>query len=611
MNPEEKLALLRRFEPVLKFTKGEQFFPMPVEDYINACSLWVHQPNRFPRRLWEEHEVDFHKMTEPIAYGEDAVFYLKFIEPLKLSEIASYRIRDATTKSDAEKFQAGSGRLARVGYASRIIDALFSLSLFARGRIPGDTALAAAQSYQQIFSRNPCYTYYGRVVEENDWIALQYWYFYPFNNWRSGYHGANDHEADWEMVYVYLYRTDSDYQPEWVAYASHDFEGDDLRRHWRDPEVEKVGEHPIVYVGAGSHASYFHAGEYLTEIELPFVGGFTRLISRLQEFWEEKVLSFPPGSSRERWAKLGLFRVPFIDYARGDGVAVGLPDGQAWSDPTLLEPVPDWVAQFRGLWGLYAQDPLSGEDAPAGPMYNRDGTVRRSWYDPLGWSGLDKVPAPSHRSEYIDSRLTSLKEVDAGLDAEIATLNDELVAVGVDLAAMKGHPHFSEKQQAYDIRLAEISNKLTNVRRQHADNALLIEALERYQNEDGVLEMPALRSHINRNHIATSPDELSVNRFVELWSAISIGILMIGLVVLGVFARSYLLVGIIALIAAIVVIEASFRRRMAGLVSLFTNIMAFFAGIILFYEFFWQTIVVLLLIAGSYIIWQNLSELRK
>jgi hypothetical protein len=27
--------------------------------------------------------------------------------------------------------------------------------------------------------------------------------FYPFNNWRSGFFGVNDHEADWEMISIY------------------------------------------------------------------------------------------------------------------------------------------------------------------------------------------------------------------------------------------------------------------------------------------------------------------------------------------------------------------------------------------------------------------------
>ena len=36
----EDLRLLRCYEPVLRFTKGELFLPMPVEDYLEQCSLW-------------------------------------------------------------------------------------------------------------------------------------------------------------------------------------------------------------------------------------------------------------------------------------------------------------------------------------------------------------------------------------------------------------------------------------------------------------------------------------------------------------------------------------------------------------------------------------------
>ena len=53
------------------------------------------------------------------------------------------------------------------------------------------------------------------------------------------------------------------------------------------------------------------------------------------------------------------------------------------------------VSGYRGFWGVNVNDPLGGENAPSGPMYNRDGSVRSSWYDPVGWAGLDKVPTPT------------------------------------------------------------------------------------------------------------------------------------------------------------------------------------------------------------------------
>ena len=38
------LALLRRFEPVVRSTSGDKFYPMDVEPYVRACSLWVKRP---------------------------------------------------------------------------------------------------------------------------------------------------------------------------------------------------------------------------------------------------------------------------------------------------------------------------------------------------------------------------------------------------------------------------------------------------------------------------------------------------------------------------------------------------------------------------------------
>src|SRR6266436_5659990 len=36
----EEYRLLRQYEPILRFTKGELFLPMAVERYVANCSLW-------------------------------------------------------------------------------------------------------------------------------------------------------------------------------------------------------------------------------------------------------------------------------------------------------------------------------------------------------------------------------------------------------------------------------------------------------------------------------------------------------------------------------------------------------------------------------------------
>ena len=194
------------------------------------------------------------------------------------------------------------------------------------------------------------------------------------------------------MVAIYLYeRSDGEVAPAWVAYASHDFHGDDLRRAWDDEEeLERIGEHPVVYVGAGSHAAYFRRGEYVTEIEVPYLHRLASPIRRLAGFWLQTLRQ---AGLVDAVPRLELFQIPFVDYARGDGIGIGPNHLHDWS-PVLIDPAPTWVTRFRGLWGYFARDPAAGENAPSGPMYNRDGTVRRAWYDPVGWAGLDDVTPP-------------------------------------------------------------------------------------------------------------------------------------------------------------------------------------------------------------------------
>jgi hypothetical protein len=123
-------------------------------------------------------------------------------------------------------------RLAQVGLLGRLIDTLSWLSLLVRGAVPGGSAITAlAIQREHLEPAGP--TYYVRVLRDEAWVVLQYWYFYSFNNWRSGFSGFNEHEADWEQVTIYLDATQSSDglpEPRWVVFSAHDETGDDLRR---------------------------------------------------------------------------------------------------------------------------------------------------------------------------------------------------------------------------------------------------------------------------------------------------------------------------------------------------------------------------------------------
>src|SRR4030042_3930948 len=143
------MELLRCFEPVMVFTRGEQFYPFDVERYLKNCSLWEHTSAGQTKLLVNENQLTIEKLVEP-RRGDFGTFqFLRFVEPLSLSETAlaladTVRLR----RRKGTRFPFGQGRLARGGFLPRIVDALFSVSLLLRGRVPGATAIAAELYYQ-------------------------------------------------------------------------------------------------------------------------------------------------------------------------------------------------------------------------------------------------------------------------------------------------------------------------------------------------------------------------------------------------------------------------------------------------------------------------------
>lgn len=623
-DPEQELALLRRFEPVIRFTRGEHFFPCDVDDYVAHCSLWRQLPGREAECLIPAEQLTLETLgtfstIDQSASREEAVYFLKFVDPLNVVEMASHNRQQRQTDKQTENlFRPGPGRLARVGYFSRLVDAAFSLALLARGRVSGDTSAAASIVYAQTHAQRPEYRYHGRVVRQGDWLVLQYWFFYYFNNWRSGFFGANDHEADWEMICIYLSQDEpaGDVTPEWVAYASHDYAGDDLRRHWDDPELERVGEHPVIYAGAGSHASYYTAGEYVTELTLPFLRPIVRLANRLKHIWRTRFRQYTHINENDDMLEqegegFSIFQIPFVDYARGDGLSIGADTDRSWAEPVLLnETASPWAINYRGLWGLYTQDPFSGEDAPAGPMYDRDGSMRRSWYDPVGWSGLDKVPPSNKALAVIEEQVHRLEAEQTRLREDTAVKNELLRGLGVEVQAVSSYRDMSNLAREYEEELNSLTNELNQLRERTAHNEMVLRALGEQINRLQRGERPPLRAHIKRAHRPTTSAEIKISRVTEVWAAISIAVLLIGIVLLLFFARDFILVGMIALTFTVSLIEATFRRRLINFLNNTAVLLAIVASLILFYEFLLQWLVISVVLAGLYILIINIRELR-
>ena len=105
---------------------------------------------------------------------------------------------------------------------------------------------------------------YGRVVKDQTGatgglIWLQYWFFY-YNNNPGNVPLAGNHEGDWEGVQYGL--NPVTFAPEVALYNQHDHTE---KCSWPQVEKNPVG-HPTVYVAPGSHASYFRAGAYPSDV---------------------------------------------------------------------------------------------------------------------------------------------------------------------------------------------------------------------------------------------------------------------------------------------------------------------------------------------------------
>lgn len=613
MTEQEQAALLRRYEPIIKFTRGEQFFPMDAESYIRCCSLWIKRPNEEPRQLIPAGQLTPDLLAEPYQDELGTVRYLQFTEPLKATEMAAKALRRRKEAHGEMLFHAGTGRLARVGYTSRVVDALFSVSLLARGRVPGDLATAAAEVYNSLLLQDDRHIYHGRVIEDGPWVVLQYWFFYLYNNWRSGFNGANDHEADWEMMCVYLARdAKGELQPEWVAFASHDYVGDDLRRRWDDPEVQKVGNHAIIFAGAGSHGSYFSAGEYLTELELQFLAPVARVIAFLRSRWRAIQATDNPDELPQRAAdNSNVLAIPFVDYARGDGFALGPGQAEAWAQPCVISEVTGWVRAYRGLWGLYTQDPFAGEDAPAGPMYNRDGSVRRAWFDPIGWAGLDKVSPRAELAGTLEQQKEVLRQNQAELRRQVQEKLALLRGLDVQAAAMRNQPHLQRSYAAVQTQIESTAREIAGRQDEIVASAALLESLERYGADfaRGILGDP--RAHIRRGHKPAERADLRTNRAAEWWAAISVTVLLLAFVVLFVVKPSVLPFWMATIVALFAFIEAGLRGAFTRVVGSFAVGLAVIAGLVLVYEFFWWTVGGLVLALALYILFDNLRELMR
>ena len=177
---------------------------------------------------------------------------------------------------------------------------------------------------------------YAHVVTEPEHrgkVSLQYWLFYPFNDFN------NTHEGDWEMIQLVFDADDAadalGKTPTEVGYSAHEGATSSA---WEDDKLEVVGgTRPVVYPAAGSHANKYSDALWL-------------------------------GSSAE--AGVGC------DDTRGPHRELSPRVETIPADPAAARSAYPWIA-FEGRWGELQKAFFNG---PTGP------NQKTQWTQPITWS---------------------------------------------------------------------------------------------------------------------------------------------------------------------------------------------------------------------------------
>ncbi len=193
----------------------------------------------------------------------------------------------------------------------------------------------------------------GQIADDD--VVIQYWFCYYYDDW------VNQHEGDWEGISIFLRRVGNDYIGVGASYNAHET---GKRRHWDEVEKSADGKtHPLVFVAAGSHASYFSfvpAG-YWTSIPglvVPFLGLRFKI-----DVWSTRV----DRVANPHHAKPLAPRVELLP----DPIGPADRDDPAWLHKK-------WLA-FPGTWGVRVFTGLA-YGGPLGPSHKG-----LKWLNPFTW----------------------------------------------------------------------------------------------------------------------------------------------------------------------------------------------------------------------------------
>jgi hypothetical protein len=300
-----------------------------------------------------------------------------------------------------------------------------------------------------------------------------------------------------------------------------------------------------------------------------------------------------------------VLSIAFVDFARGDGISIGPGADRTWT-PVVLDETQPWVHGYSGLWGMSVEDPFQGEDAPAGPMFNRDRSVRKSWADPVAFAELDLEPPPSQAATLLRERVEAVERRQAELAGMIPPLERSLAAAGAEDSASSDDARRTPSRSAERDRLRA---ELTDLQHQREENELRLSDLRqrRAAAEEGL--RPAPQAHLRRIPSPTPPGADRTGMLLEAWAAVSVGLMLLVLVGVLLLSPRFGLAIAVGVIGLFVLIESILRGGVIGLLATWVRLLAVIAAGIVFVNFWQLGIIAAAIAAGIFLLRANVAEL--
>ena len=240
--------------------------------------------------------------------------------------------------------------------------------------------------------------------------------------------------------------------------------------------------------------------------------------------------------------------------------------------------------------------------------------MRRSWTDPLGWVGLDGVPATADEEEqHLRSRIVVIDEELAGLEEEVVAQRAAVrglaaqarsLGAAADTRALR-RERVAERERG-ERELAALTARRSRLAEERAAHEAYLA---------GPREPARPDAHLRHPHMPYAAETDVRSRFLRVWAAVSTPVLVLGLGGLLVQPTVPVLVGFLTFLVVFGVVEAIGRRRVLAFATVLGALALWIlavAGLILALLSSWHLVLAgLLAVLALVLLVVNVRELRS